>query len=207
MNASEHNIQEIDSFLKLSQNLNVNECRIVPLKKIGKYKSYRTSDYREIIDHIITSLNKNPGYAKLLGRDLFSIFHKLITVNERKSTCGAGINQAFLGADGFIYPCKGLELEQFQIGNPRGQTLEDIWVNSKQLQFLRKQFSVENSATCVRCVVKYWCRAGCKGETIQNTFKAHNPSICCKTIQGSLIDLFWKFDSIDLQIKPKQPYC
>lgn len=207
MHASEHNIQEIESFLKLGQNLNVNECRIVPLKKIGRYKNYRTSDYREIIDHIITALNKNPGYAKLLGRDLFTIFYNLILTNERRSTCGAGMNQVLLGADGFIYPCKGLELEQFQIGNARGQTLEEIWADSKQLQFLRKQFSVENSAACVRCVVKYWCRAGCKGETIQNTFKAHNPSICCKSIQGSLIDLFWKFDSLDLQIKPKKPYC
>ncbi|MGD9579951.1 MAG: SPASM domain-containing protein [Vampirovibrionia bacterium] len=207
MQVSEHNIQEIESFLKLGQNLNVSECRIVPLKKIGKYKSYRPADYREILDHIIIALNKNPNYAKLLGRDLFSIFYQLVLNNERRLTCGAGSNQVFLGADGFVYPCKGLELEQFQICNARGQSIEEIWADSKQLQFLRKQFSVENSATCVRCVIKYWCRAGCKGETIQNTFKAHNPSISCKAIQGSLIDLFWKFDTLELQIKPKQPYC
>ena len=207
MNASEHNFQEIESTLKLAYDLKVNECRIVALKKIDKYKNYRSPDYREIINYIVKAVKKNPAYIKLLGRDQFSIYQNIANLNEHKGNCGAGIKQVYLGADGFIYPCKGLRLEQFQVGNAKNPNIEEIWEDSTLLSFLRKELSVQNSPVCARCVIRFWCRAGCKGETIQNTFKAHNASISCKSIQMAFIDLFWLLADNEEITKPKQPYC
>lgn len=207
MDTSEHNYQEIDMLLKLAKSLSVNECRVIPLKKINKYQSFRTPDYREIINSILNEIEKDPFYLSLLGRDIFTIFEQILHQNQRKADCGAGTNQIYLEADGTIYPCIGLNMEQFKLGNAKTDTLEELWENSNVLQFIRKQFNVENFPNCARCVIRFWCRAGCRAEVIRNTHKAHNPALSCKTLQATFIDLFWKLADKEEIVKPRQPYC
>lgn len=207
MNVSEHNHQEIETFLQLANKLKVSECRVIPLKKIGKYKKFRPPDYREIINYLFKAVKKDPSYSKLLGRDVFTIFEQLLTLNENISSCPAGKGQLLLGADGFIYPCIGLKLEQFRVANAQEEHEEDYLETSNILQFLRKQFPVSNSPTCARCIIRFWCRSGCKGETIQNTFKAHNAALSCKSIQSAFIDMFWSISEYEELIKPRQPFC
>jgi radical SAM protein with 4Fe4S-binding SPASM domain len=207
LNTSEHNYQELDSFLNLAKNLGVQECRIMPIKKFGTYKDFRTPDYREIISYLMKAIEDEPAFIKLLGRDIFTIFEQLIRNNEHVCGCGAGIRQIYIGADGCIYPCHGYHLPQFAAGNLKENPLDEIWEASPILREIRDKDNVRYYPQCAKCVIRYWCRGGCRAETLINTGLPNKPALSCKSLQMSFIDLFWKLADKEETIRPRQPYC
>lgn len=207
INSSEHNFQETKQFLNIATELKVNECRIIPLKKIGKYKDYRAPDYREIINTLSNIINKQPAYIKLLGRDIFSILEQLISHNEHKAYCSSGKGQVYLSPDGTIYPCIGYKIEAFKCGNIKETSFDEIWENSPILNRIRQEHSIQSCPQCTRCVIKYWCGGGCRAESFINTDSRTQPALSCSSIKLAFIDLFWQLADSDEIIKPKQPYC
>jgi radical SAM protein with 4Fe4S-binding SPASM domain len=207
LNTSEHNYQEMGHFLNLAKNTGVNECRVVPLKRTGKYKDFRTPDYREIIAYLLDALDKDPGLIRLLGRDILTIFEQLIRNNEHKPSCGAAKNQVFISADARVYPCIGYKLPQFEAGDLTAQPIDEIWEASSVLIQVRENTNVQSYQQCTKCVIRYWCRGGCRAESFVHTKSVNKPSPACKSIQMAFIDLFWKLAGREEFFKPKQPVC
>ncbi len=81
-------------------------------------------------------------------------------VNPNDRFCGIGISTCCMVSSGLVYPCPGWQ--SYTCGDLKKQTLEEIWHNSPQLNYLRelkrkdipKCLSCEKAAFCMPCLVR-----------------------------------------------------
>lgn len=83
-----------------------------------------------------------------------------IATRGRRDFCGAGKSLMSVAANGDVYPCAGLHLQDFYVGNIRTEGLKSMWENSSVLKMLRDLF-LAKIPECDICEFKYMCGGGC----------------------------------------------
>ena len=84
--------------------------------------------------------------------------------------CGIGINTACMVANGNVYPCPGWQ--GYVCGNLTKQTLEHIWFDSEEMNYLRN-LKKSDIKKCMNCPDREFC-SPCLGR-FANESKTGNP--------------------------------
>lgn len=74
-----------------------------------------------------------------------------------KEACGAGKTMASIAANGDIYPCHMLQMEEFKMGNALTDSISEALLKGKLYDF-----SVDSIDECNGCEYKYLCGGGCR---------------------------------------------
>jgi radical SAM protein with 4Fe4S-binding SPASM domain len=191
-----HNFDSLQAFLDLAIEWGVPEARFIPLKLMGGAKSggMEMVPHYEIAVTAYKLLKEHPQYRTLLGRDCLSILTNTCRYSSRRASCGTGSQTLLLDADGSLYPCLNLNQSEFAFGNIRQKDFNfaQIWQNSEILGNVRACVSVHNmDRPCSKCLVRYWCLGGCRGETVVNTGDLKAPSIHCGDLRKTILEIFW----------------
>jgi radical SAM protein with 4Fe4S-binding SPASM domain len=113
------------------------------------------------LDDYMQAMEKtNEVIERHYGDDKISVlrFHG---VPARQFQCGAAAGEISIAPDGSVYPCQALHKAEFNAGNIKEQSLQEIYYNSPIMQEVRN-CTVDNIETCRDCDVKYLCGGGCR---------------------------------------------
>jgi len=190
------NFAYLQDFYELADSLGVNEARFIPLKKIGGGKEYRFKPVstEEIIKKAESIFKKEKNLRRLMGRDCFTIIANTCRFSNKRPSCGIGLQTLLLDSDGNLYPCLNTNVNALRIANIRDEGFDfiQIWKNSALLNNVRKLTSIDNiNNACSKCLVRYWCLGGCRGETYSTKGTLNLKAINCKDLRKSIIEMFW----------------
>ena len=152
------NINELTEYISLSQSLHATVS----------YSLFTGSFY----DDEIAGLIPNDDDLCTLGATVFAQNScKLSTVEDAPlgislsltRTCGAGTKTVSVAADGSVYPCHMLHVEDFKMGNLFCDSIVDVLGSLPALAF-RKSFSSANE-DCANCSYRWFCGGGCKARS------------------------------------------
>jgi len=97
------------------------------------------------------------GYEKMFQKKFGLEIPKIVTkLASGFSGCSAGLTYAGLTASGDLLPCVPAPIK---LGNLLDQDLEDIWINSKLLNYIRNRKALKGS--CNKCLYSELC-GGCR---------------------------------------------
>ena len=192
----EGNLEHIADYYRFAQSLSVKEARVIPLKRIGGalQAGLVPVPVSTIIAKTVQMLEQHPQYLELMGRDTLSILGNSCRQGVRRKSCGIGLQTVLLDANGRLYPCLNSNCAELEIGNIRDESFDfgTMWKTSSRLDKIRQQTAVANEDNrCRKCIVRYWCLGGCRGETyaVKGTLNAPSPS--CSDWRRSVIDMMW----------------
>lgn len=190
------NFEHIESFYALAHSLGVNEARFIPLKKVGGGgdSSLKTVAIEKMLKKAVSVFSQNENFRTLTGRDCFTIIANTCRFSNRRPSCGTGLQTLLLDSDGTIYPCLNTNVAAFRVANIRDAGFDFLhtWRNSPVLNDVRRRTAIDNPDNeCSRCLVRYWCLGGCRGETyaVKGTLGARAWN--CGDLRKSMIEMFW----------------
>jgi radical SAM protein with 4Fe4S-binding SPASM domain len=189
----EFNFQDIEKFYYYGRSLRVNEVRYIPLKIIGRGKLNFNPILKEDLLLVIHNLIKNhPESKQYFKRDYYTIMKTMCAYSNQTLYCGTGSKTLLVDANGDIYPCPNHYLPEFNCGNITKKSFEDIWLKSPILKEVRSTYNINKiNNDCNNCIVKYWCKGGCRGEAYENSRIMTSKAIGCEDIRKSIIETFW----------------
>ncbi len=187
------NIGDVEQFFLMGKRLGVNEVRFINLKKMGSAKCNLLPIHRSELIVAIQKLFDKYEYAqKMLTRDYLTIMKKTCIQSNKLSYCGTGLKTVLIDSDGSIYPCPNHCSPKFNCGNINKDSFKDIWLNSPILKKIQATYNINSiNDECPKCIVKYWCKGGCRGETFENTASMSSKATGCREIYSSIIETFW----------------
>lgn len=190
------NFEHIESFYALAHSLGVDEARFIPLKRVGAgaESSLRTVAIEAMMKKAVSVFARNESYRRLAGRDCFTITANACRFSNRRPSCGTGLQTMLLDSDGTIYPCLNTNVPAFRVANVKDPQfdLPSIWKNSSVLNDVRRQTAIDNPDNeCSRCLVRYWCLGGCRGETYAVKGSLGARACNCGDLRKSIIEMFW----------------
>lgn len=99
-------------------------------------------------------LKYKKSYSSMVKEKYSNIVNKEHETWQDQPVCGVGMDILCLGANGDFYPCSGWQ--NFSVGNVYSQSIHDVWVNSVELNYLRK---IKNSdfKECKACIGRDFC--------------------------------------------------
>jgi radical SAM protein with 4Fe4S-binding SPASM domain len=109
--------------------------------------------------------------------------------------CGAGKETLSVAADGTLYPCHMLHLEECKLGNLFYDDITDIRFDEIPCFAEIRESSMDDD--CSVCEYKWFCRGGCKARSYL-THKAFSPKDPYCTMFGAFYDAFGKYLSMQL---------
>lgn len=94
---------------------------------------------------------------------------------ETRLSCEAGRKMLSIAANGDVYPCHMLHVEEFKLGNIKDMTVGEILCSSKRL--IWKNISVDMIDGCNICKFKYLCGGACRANAyyLNATLKKKDP--------------------------------
>ena len=179
MVACNQNIDHIDDFYKLCENLNVNS---------GVRQFSPTG--RALINFNTIGIHSFVPSNQLTENDLENIRENL----QCRLFCRAGKSKFSINEFGNIYPCLFLETEDYKIGNILQDNLSDILSSKKYSDLINKELQtaiVDKKSKCKDCNVRYFCMNNCPG---MNNSLFNNDDICdlrCKQMKPYLSNVIW----------------
>ena len=115
-----------------------------------------------------------------------------ISAGVKSFSCGVGTNRAvYVKADGNLYPCADMAVNDFLLGNLCHEKLVDIWEKSLKLKELRSLNIDSLNEKCSSCDFRYFCAGNCRGENYQTTKNLFSPHFKCEEIKESILELMW----------------
>lgn len=190
------NFEYLQDFYELADSLGVNEARFIPLKRVGGGAKcdLKPVNMEEMMKKAVRIFNRRKDLRRLMGRDCFTITANTCRFSNRRPSCGTGLQTLLLDSDGTIYPCLNTNVNEFEVANIRdeGFNFVQTWKNSRVLSNVRKLTSIENTNNaCSKCLVRYWCLGGCRGETYAIRGTLNTKAGNCKDLHKSIIEMFW----------------
>ena len=193
------NVDNLAEYFELAKNLGASEARFIPLRRIGggKNSDYMAIPMDELMDTAFELFTKHPEYLELAGRDAFSIMANTCKAALSRPSCGTGLQTLVLDADGQIYPCINLAVQEFSLGSIKDSDFdfEELWKarESSKLCNFRHETSLNNKEReCGCCPLRHWCLGGCRGEVWSLTDSLSAPSPDCERLRKAVIEMFWR---------------
>jgi len=189
----EFNFQDIEKFYYYGRSLRVNEVRYIPLKIMGQGKlNFNPILKKDLLLAIHNLIKKHPESKQYFKRDYYTIMKTTCAYSNQTLYCGTGSKTLLIDANGDVYPCPNHNLPEFNCGNITKKSFEDIWLKSPILKKVRSTYDInEINNDCNNCIVKYWCKGGCRGEAYENSRIMTSKAIGCEDIRNSIIETFW----------------
>ncbi|MDF1540061.1 MAG: radical SAM protein [Candidatus Thorarchaeota archaeon] len=194
MVVTKNNLHDIPAFYILGRDLKVNEIRFIEMRRMGRAlkEGIEPVPSAVLVKSIHKLLTDYPEARKYVMRDHFSVMKYLCARSNKRAYCGAGLKTVLIDADGQVYPCPNHAKPEFSCGNIAKQSFKEIWLDSTTLNHLRSTYHVDQiNDTCSQCPVKYWCLAGCRGETYENTGDLRAVGTGCESLREGIIEVFW----------------
>ncbi len=116
------------------------------------------SFWQKMQDSMKEKLSK--GKEVLVVNDINNVSF-LQSIYEGQYSCGAAIGALSIDSDGSVYPCQSAHLPEFNMGNIREKSLEDIWKNS-EVGKLWCNLSIDRIEDCAQCIWRKYCGGGCR---------------------------------------------
>lgn len=190
------NFEYLQDFYELADSLGVNEARFIPLKHVGGGAkcNLKPVNMEEMMKKAVRIFNNRKDLRRLMGRDCFTITANTCRLSNKRPSCGTGLQTLLLDSDGTLYPCLNTNVNAFRVANIRdeGFNFVQTWNNSRVLNNVRKLTSIENTNNaCSKCLVRYWCLGGCRGETYATRGTLNTKASNCKDLHKSIIEMFW----------------
>jgi radical SAM protein with 4Fe4S-binding SPASM domain len=138
--------------------------------------------------------DNHPEYVRLAGRDCLSIMAQICRLSVRRVSCGVGRQTFLLDADGSIYPCLNTDLAEFRVGNIRDPDFDfaRVWRQSQVLHEVRQQSRIDQmNEDCAKCVLRYWCLGGCRGETYRHSRDLGARPENCADLRNAILQTMW----------------
>ncbi len=190
------NFEHIEGFYALADSLGVREARFIPLKRVGGgvESPLQVVPIERILKKAVAVLAENKKFRRLTGRDCFTIIANTCRLSNRRPSCGTGLQTLLLDSDGTIYPCLNTHVGAFKVANIRdtGFDFRRTWKDSPVLKNVRQQTAIDSvDHACSRCLVRYWCLGGCRGETYATKGSLGARAYNCGDLRKSIIEMFW----------------
>jgi radical SAM protein with 4Fe4S-binding SPASM domain len=187
-----HGLKDVKDLLHFGAQRPIGQHRIVPQFPMGRCDAASgdalTPDELLNLNDVIHRLNKElDGGAK---RRLKTEGDYTKKMNVRQH-CGAGLSEVSVDPEGWVYPCKPLQYQQFKADNIRDKRLVDICKNHAALQHTRKMV-VNSLRPCRTCIIKNHCGGGCRGIHFSFTKEyAHAHPLFCAFLRNSFEVQAW----------------
>ena len=97
------------------------------------------------------------------------------------TSCGAGVKELSVAADGAVYPCHMLMRPQFHLGNLFEEPLEAIRRRALEMGF--GQLTVDEFDGCRDCGHRYLCGGGCRARAFFATGSVYGKDPYCAFMQ------------------------
>jgi radical SAM protein with 4Fe4S-binding SPASM domain len=185
--------REIEAYFDLATRIGAKEVRFIPLRRIGPGadQSGDVPDLYECFRRLVAIVQRRPDFAKLLGRDFFSILMAVCRFSRLRGNCGIARRCLFVDANGDIFPCPNHRGPDHQCGNVRTTPLGEVVESSSVLEDMRGKYCLENMPTCAQCDFRFWCAGDCRAEALSTTGSPGAPSPYCDAIKKIVTEIFW----------------
>ncbi|WP_282208745.1 radical SAM/SPASM domain-containing protein [Parvibacter caecicola] len=97
------------------------------------------------------------------------------------TSCGAGVKELSVAADGAVYPCHMLMQPQFHLGNIFEEPLETIRQRALEMGF--SQLTVDEFDGCRDCGHRYLCGGGCRARALFAHGSLREPDGYCELMR------------------------
>lgn len=125
--------------------------------------------------------------ALVKARDILPLrlFDAIPQRNRKTLSCGLGKNILSIDADGNVYPCHLLHINDMKLGNVREQKVMSIYDYSLAKY---KSFSVNEITECKACPIRYICGGICRARAFFYTGKFYTKDPFCEYIKPAIFD-------------------
>lgn len=186
------NVAQIPAYFSLARQLNVQEVRFIPLKKLGNSQTSQIAPapVADIVSAVAGELDRDPSLRPMCRTDIYSIFKTMLRETSRRWTCGTGTQTLLLQADGTVYPCLNTVMPDLVLGRMDDGAASVL----RRGRAFAERLSLDSAAHfCGACVFKRWCLGVCPGETLQQTqARSLGPHWDCVDVQRTLIEVMWR---------------
>jgi radical SAM protein with 4Fe4S-binding SPASM domain len=208
----EGNVHGLENYYQFARELGVNEARFIPLKPIGggSEGTFRPVSVARLVRDAFRLFDRHPEYARLAGRDHLSIMAQVCRLSARRVSCGVGRQTFLLDADGTIYPCLNSDVAEFRAGNIRDPDFDfaRVWRESHVLREVRRRTCIDGmNEDCAKCVLRYWCLGGCRGETYCRGGDLGGRSEDCEDLRKAMLETMWLVAQRPDLFKPSSIVC
>ncbi len=187
------NLDQMDAYVDLAEELGAKEVRFIPLRLLGRAADHpdRAPDQRAALRHLLDLLARRPAARDLLHRDFFTITREVCRRGGARTNCGIGRKVVFLDADGSVYPCPNHRVEAFRAGNVMERSLAEIVRSSPVMRAVRRDYRVGRYPACRDCLVRPWCAGDCRGEVLALHGDPRGPAPHCDEMRELVVELMW----------------
>lgn len=110
--------------------------------------------------------------------DVASDLRKAVLTKGQKRSCGLNKNLISIDADGAVYFCPSLHIEQHKLGSIYENSLQEILENSQENY---GSFCVDCLPKCQSCEIKYFCGGGCRALALNESGDIFSVDNNCST--------------------------
>jgi radical SAM protein with 4Fe4S-binding SPASM domain len=184
---------DLQELLQLSRQKRIRRHKIVPQFPMGRASLHRGDELEA--DDLLR-----------LNDEMYSINEQLDSDQPRQLTaegtggdkgshrlhCGAGLSEVSVDPEGWVYPCRLLQYQQFRSGSIRDSRLIDIYQADPSIRGVQRT-TVKQLQPCATCIIRDACGGGCRGIHFSFTndyLKAH--PLFCAYLRRSFEVKAWK---------------
>ena len=164
------NFEEIEDLIEYSVKLGVNEVNVLRFVPQGRGVINRetltlTKDEFSALVEFVTEQRGRNDIRVNIGTPFDFCF--LFNQSYDPKQCTAGVRECVIKLNGDVIPCPACtDLEEYVAGNVFDSSLENIWINSKVFDRIRKFEYKRIRGTCTACQHFDICKGRCPAQRI-----------------------------------------
>jgi radical SAM protein with 4Fe4S-binding SPASM domain len=199
-------LPDVEKLLAFVQRRAIGQHRIVPQYPMGRGADTR---WDELTPGQLLELDDNLHRATEAlyvvpdeNRTTHSTRASTSSKGVRRSHCGAGLSEVSVDPEGWVYPCKLLQYEQYRAANVRDRRLAEIFAIDPIIARFQRPF-VNTLQPCTTCIIKNHCGGGCRGihASFSNDWTIAEPLFCAQLRRSFELNVFATTGSVP----PRQP--
>ncbi len=190
MTVSKFNYHEVPKFIELGEKLNIDYLRINFLRPIGRAKENKltVAPLYRFFQMFVETVKDERDLQEMTSQSFPGFLVGAMRLRPKNRSCGTGLSAPVLDSDGSVYPCFGLFIPEFKLGNIREEPLHKILFQNALSKKLRK-ISIDNlNPKCSKCWARYLCTGGCRGLTYGLTGDINAPDPRCDDFKKIFVE-------------------